>query len=108
MSEPNVTLGEWIGLAVTSGIAGMGGAMAWFKNNNLKRDERLTAVEDGMKEWDKLHAAHNTQLAVVETCQINTRDRLESIDETTSDTNRKIEKLNDTLTKFMIALKAPD
>lgn len=108
MADPRggLDLSDYVSLAVTAIIAGMGGAVGFFRNSNKKRDDRLDAMEKEMKEWDKLHAEHNTELAVVKTCQQNTAERLEKIDETTHDTNAKLDKLSDALTQVLLAIKS--
>lgn len=106
MNDPrSLDIGDWVGLAGTALLAGIGGAMAWFRTSTAKLHARMQTVEDEMKEWDRLHAAHTTQLAVVETCQQNTAERLGKIDETTRDTNAKIEHLNETLTQVLLAIQ---
>lgn len=106
MANPvGLDTGDWIGLIVTCLIAGAGGAMAFFRRGTQKLNDRIDLVEEDMKEWDKLHAEHNTQLAVVKTCQENTQERLEQIDETTRDTNQSIKDLSNTLTQVLLAIQ---
>ena len=93
MSEPSVTPGEWLALTVTSMLAGMGGAMGWFKNNNIDRDKRIKKVEDGMKEFTDMQAEHNTQLAVIEACQTNTASTLLELKALHRDMNIKLDRL---------------
>ena len=65
-------MGEWLALTVTSAIAGMGGAMAWFSNSKKELNTRMTEMECKMEGFTDMHAEHNTQLAVVKACQTNT------------------------------------
>ena len=65
-------MGEWLAVTVTSAIAGMGGAMAWFSNSKKELNTRMTEMECKMEGFTDMHAEHNTQLAVVKACQVNT------------------------------------
>lgn len=97
--------GEWVGIIGLIG-GGIGALAALFRSNNGKIHGRIDGVEVEMKEWDKLHADHATQLAVVKVCQENTRDRLEKIDETTRDSNQNLKDLSETVTKVLLAIQA--
>ena len=65
-------MGEWLALTVTSAIAGMGGVMAWFSNSKKELNTRMAEMECKMEGFTDMHAEHNTQLAVVKACQVNT------------------------------------
>jgi flagellar basal body-associated protein FliL len=65
-------MGEWLAVTVTSAIAGMGGAMAWFSNSKKELNTRMAEMEGKMEGFTDMHAEHNTQLAVVKACQVNT------------------------------------
>jgi len=57
---------------VVTGIAGVGSAMAWFSHAKKELHTRMAEMECKMEGFSDLHAEHNTQLAVVEACQVNT------------------------------------
>lgn len=84
-TDPHLGTGDWLGIgglaasvvgAIVGGVRTMLGA----------RDARLTTLEHG-------HHDQTTELAVLKTCQENTRDQLAQIRETTRDTNEKIDLL---------------
>jgi hypothetical protein len=89
-------VGEWIGI-VGLVSAAVGWIAAWIRRYVNSVKVRIDLLEVDMKEWDKLHAAHNTQLAVVENCQEHTRVTLEKIQETAV-------KVDDKLDKVLLAL----
>lgn len=72
-------IGDWLAVGVTSTIAGIGAAMGWFKSSNNKRDKRTEAIENSMRDYERVRATQATQLAVLETCQANIQEKLEEI-----------------------------
>lgn len=95
-----MTLSEMIsllGVVVSVVLVGMGGAMGWFKWKHQQLNTRLDAVEGTVSrhvlESTKDYSNHTTQLAVIQTCQEETKRRLEGIEETTRDTNQKLDTL---------------
>ena len=58
-----------------------------------------------MKSWQDMHADHNTDLAVLKTCQENTEQRLNEINETTRDTNQSLKEVSQTVTQVLLALQ---
>lgn len=84
--------GEWIGVAGLVVVVG-GGVVGGIRAITKKIHDRIDSVEGDMKEWDKLHAAHTTELAVVKTCQENTRVTLDEIKETAAKVNDKLDKV---------------
>ena len=97
---------DWFTVVATALVSGIGGAMAWFNSSNNKRDARMDFLEADMRNWDAAHADHKTQLAVIQNCQKNTENNLEAISLTTRDTNEKIEVLNQTVMKALLAIQA--
>lgn len=96
MAEPPISLGEWVAVAVSSALAGMGGAMAWFSHSRrevMARMEKIDGPDGRMADYESGHAQHATDIAVVKTCQEHTADRLEEINTITRDTNMKLDKL---------------
>ena len=72
--------------------------MGWIKSGKKEVHDRLVKLEKDMGE-------HETRLAVAQTCQQNTAERLSEIKETTIDTNSKVENLNNTLTKLLVMIQ---
>lgn len=105
MANTPLDVGDWIGIVGVIG-GGVGTLLAWFRSSQKKIHDRIDHVEGDMKDWDKLHADHATQLAVVKTCQENTRANLETIQETTRDTNANLKDLAETVTQVLLAIKA--
>lgn len=81
--SPHMNTSDWLGLG---GLAAtiVGSVVGGVKGMLGKRDERITALETG-------HHDQATQLAVLRTCQENTKVHLEQIRETTRDTNEKLD-----------------
>jgi hypothetical protein len=92
-------------VVATALVSGVGGAMAWFNSSNNKRDARMDFLEADMRNWDAAHAKHSTDIAVIETCQEATAKHLESIWQTTRDTNENLKELSQTVTQVLLALQ---
>jgi ABC-type Zn2+ transport system substrate-binding protein/surface adhesin len=97
---------DWFTVVVAGIISGLGGAMAWFNSSNNKLHARLDIMEADMRQWDEKHAAHATEIAVVQTCQENTAQQLEAISATTRDTNENLKELSQTVTQVLLAIQA--
>ena len=111
MADPSkLDFADWftvIATAITGGIAaGIGSAMAWFNKSKQELHTKMTTMEGEMRKWDEAHADHNTQLAVMQNCQKNTEDRLDTIGETTRDTNENLKELSKTMTDVLLAMQA--
>ena len=94
MSEPSVTPGEWLALVVTSMLAGMGSAMAWFSNSKKELNTRMTNIDGPqgrMACYEESHALLDKQIAVVETCQENTANTLVELKGLHKDMNQKLD-----------------
>lgn len=80
-----------------SALAGIGSAMLWSRYQYTKFHTRLEKAEARMQahvlDNAKDYATHATQIAVMQTCQEDTKRRLEGIEETTGDTNKKLDQL---------------
>jgi len=97
---------DWFSVVVAAVLSGMAGAMGWFRGSKKDLESRMLEVETDMRNWDKANADHQTQLAVLQTCQSNTQERLGSIDETTRDTNQSLKELSQTVTQVLLAIQA--
>ena len=58
-----------------------------------------------MKNWHNKHAVHDTDIAVVKTCQENTSEQLAKINETTRDTNENLKELSQQMTQMLLAMQ---
>lgn len=103
-SPPSWDVGEWIGVIGLLSV-GIGALASLFRGNNKKIHDRITEVEDTVKEATKTVNDHAVQLERVTTCQENTRDRLEKIDETTKETHQEMKSLSETVTKVLLAIQ---
>ena len=76
---------------------GIGSAMLWSRYQYTKFHTRLEKAEARMQahvlDNAKDYATHATQIAVMQTCQEDTKRRLEGIEENTTDTNKKLDQL---------------
>jgi gas vesicle protein len=70
---------DWVALAVTSMIAGMGAAMGWFSKSNKARDERIQNLEEKVEQYKDLVIAQATSLAVMQACQSTIQQNLSDI-----------------------------
>jgi len=91
--DQGLTIGEWLTVGAASLIAGIGGAMSWF--NGTKKDliQRMNELESKQEDITMLHNDHQTQLAVVKSCQENTRMTLDELKETARDVNQKLDQV---------------
>lgn len=107
MADPTrLDFADWFSVVATAIVSGIGGAMAWFASSKRDLYKKFAALEDNMKGFDAMHADHNTSLAVLQTCQRNTEERLEAIVETTHDTNQSLKELSQTVTQVLIAIQS--
>ena len=79
--------------------------MAWFRRGNQQRDARIQTLEATLYGTPG-QEGHDTQLAVLRTCQENTNRNLEELKDTTKDTNKKLEHVGQTLTDVLIELRS--
>ena len=89
---------DWLTAAVALIIASFGWLMGWMRTRKKEVDDRFVKLEKDMSEHDKC-------LAVVQTCQVNTAERLVEIKETTADNNAKLDRLSETLTQVLLEMK---
>lgn len=107
MADPSkLDFSDWFAVAVAALISGVGGAMAWFSASTTRMTTRLDTMEADMEQWDQKHATHDTDIAVVKTCQENTARQLEEIRVTTRDTNENLKALSQTVTQALLAFQA--
>lgn len=83
MNNDHLSTGDWLGIGGLASAV-VGSVVGGVKSMLNKRDERLTALETG-------HHDQTTQLAVLKTCQENTREHLEQIREATQGTSDKLD-----------------
>lgn len=84
MRDPQaIDWGEWVTVIfasiLASVLAGIGSAMAWFRAEKRALRGEMHGLTERMHEYDERHAAHESELAVIQTCQENTADRLKEI-----------------------------
>jgi hypothetical protein len=89
MNDPKLDAGDWVGLGGLA-LAVIGSVVGGVKSMFGARDTRITNIENG-------HHEQVTQLAVLQTCQENTRQHLEHIRDSTRDTNDKLDLLLNTM-----------
>lgn len=83
MNNDHMSTGDWLGIGGLAATV-VGSVVGGVKGMLGKRDERITALEAG-------HHDQTTQIAIIKTCQENTKEHLEQIRETTRDTNEKLD-----------------
>jgi septal ring factor EnvC (AmiA/AmiB activator) len=104
LNEPRTfDLANWALELATAGFAAILAAiLAAVTRNKQRKDqamhERLAHVEQEVHE-------HETKLSVIQTCQINTAERLNEIRETTQNTNEKISAVQQGLMDVLVAIK---
>ena len=104
MADPQkLDVGDWAAV-VALVSAGVGSVMAWFRRGNQSRDARISLLE-GTVYGGPGQAGHETQLAVIRTCQENTNRNLEELKDTTKDTNEKVSELSERLMDVLVELK---
>jgi hypothetical protein len=94
VNEPQVTPGEWLAIAVTSGVAGIAGAMSWFGKAKRELQLRMAQIDgpDGrMAVYESQHASLDKQIAIIETCQENTAETLHELKGLHADMNKKLD-----------------
>ena len=65
--------------------------MAWFSKSKQELHTRMAEMEGKMKGFTDMHAEHNTQLAVIENCQMNTASTLVELKGLHADMNKKLD-----------------
>lgn len=93
MSEPqHLNTGDWLGIGGLAATV-IGSVVGGVKGMLGKRDERITALENGHKSLENGHHDQTTQLAELRVCQQNTSEHLKLIRESAKDTNAKLDVL---------------
>ena len=106
MADPaKLDISDWVSVIGSAVVAGIGASMAWFISSKNRLHARLDFVEADMRKWDEAHAGHTTDIAIMKTCQENTAERLETINQTTRDTNENLKELSQTVTQVLLALQ---
>lgn len=88
-----IDLGTWALELLTAGaVAVLGWALSVVNRSKHAMEARVDQLEHDIGE-------HDTRLAVVQTCQLNTAERLNEIKADTHDTNAKLDRLIDAILK---------
>lgn len=75
MSDPqHLDAGDWLAVAATSLVTGVGGAMAWFTGTKKK-------IESRMLNYEQTQATHTTDLAVIRITQDHLSERMDEVRE---------------------------
>ena len=99
MADPSsITQGDWLSAIVAFILAAFGILMGWIKSRTKDVNDRLDCVEQNV-------GKHDTHLAVMQTCQVNTSERLVEIKQAASESNEKLDRLSEALTQVLIAIK---
>ena len=94
MSDPrHLDYSDWFQVVTGGLLSGIGGAMAWFRGEKRKLNDRVQKVEE-------LCTGQQTQLTVLRICQENTQERLEEIGQNSRDTNEKLSDVQTTLQRW--------
>ena len=94
MSDPaKLDFSDWLQVAVGSMVSGIAAAMAWFSGEKRVMHDRMDKMEGAMRCWDESQSDHKTQLAVLETCQRNTEERLDELTDLGKTINGKLDAL---------------
>ena len=104
MNEPRLLdLSNWALELATAAFAVLLGAILTAITRNKQRHEQQ--VQERLNHLEGELHEHETRLSVVQTCQVNTAERLNEIRETTQNTNEKIEAVQKALMDVLVALK---
>lgn len=100
MNGQSPDLVSWALELLTAGfVAFIGWALAILNRGRHMMEARVDRLE-------KDAGGHDTRLAVVQNCQVNTERRLTEITDTAHDTNAKIDKVIETLTNVLLSIKS--
>jgi len=95
-----------VGIVASAIMVGIGGAMAWFRSQRTELTADLNELRGEMRsQIDDMHI-NDRDIAVMKTEIRNNVERLEEINDSTKQTNHKLDKLADTLTTLLIAVKS--
>ena len=98
--------GDWLGVIVTSVLAGLGAAMGWFKSSNKKRDQSIEELGERMNNYEAVRATQATQLAVLQTCQANIEEKLGDIkDEIERTAMRGAHSVNEQIAQLVVEVQ---
>lgn len=94
---------DWAGALMasifTGLMAGIGGAMAWFKGSKAKIHLRIDEVEGKVDAFQEQKATHDVRLERVETCQENTSVSLTDLKEGQKALHEKMDNLSSDIIK---------
>lgn len=102
MAEPTTgfDLAEWVRTLIPSILAGIGSALAMLRGAKRALDDRMSRIE-------RQQAVHTTEIAVIAADHRNSLTRLDDIQETSKDTNRRIEEMQKVLTQVLLQVRKP-
>ena len=97
MGEPHLDPNDWLGIAATSILTGIGSAMAWFngKEKVIKRElgDRMATIELVQLKHADLHSTHKTELAVIHSNQDHLSSRLDELREGIHSMDEKLDRV---------------
>lgn len=96
--------GEFIALVGAAILAGIGGAMAWFRSQRKEIEADMDDLRCEMRSQVDEHRTNDRDIAVLQTEIRNNVERLDEINDATKETNRKLDKLSDALTNVLMAV----
>lgn len=91
---------DWAKTILPSVLAGLGSAFAMLRGAKKAMDDRMSAIE-------RQQALHTTEIAVIMADHRNSLTRLDDIQETSRDTNKRIEEMQKTLTQVLLQVRKP-
>ena len=93
-----------VGIVASAIMVGIGGAMAWFRSQRKDIQADVNELRVEMRtQIDDMHV-NDRDIAVMKTEIRNNVERLEEINDSTKQTNTKLDKLADTMTTLLIAV----
>lgn len=95
---------SFIGIVATATLAGIAGAMGWFRSQRLKIETDVNTLRAEMRSQMDDHHDNDRDIAVLKIEIRNNVERLEEINESTKETNRKLDQLSSTLTNVLMAV----
>lgn len=91
---------DWAKTLLPSILAGVGSAFAMLRGAQKAMDDRMSSIE-------RQQALHTTDIAVIVAEHRNDLARLDDIQQTSRDTNKRIEEMQKTLTQVLLQVRKP-
>lgn len=89
---------DWAKTLLPSMLAGLGSAIAMLRGVRRAMDDRMSTIE-------RQQALHTTEIAVIMAEHRNSLTRLDDIQQTSRDTNKRIEEMQKTLTQVLLQVR---